>query len=322
MKYFILPLSVLIIPFVLHATNDTLPSSKNTTKTVISEHTLPPEPDPKDIVGTPHTSIELIAPRLRERKGAIRGVRIEMLLIAKSGNVKEFLNVKDFLLVNPPKGMHLAPPPLHSIPEDECWIKSAISIIWDIPMDIEEEKIYNITAEVIDRKDKMGSVTFPIKILKTTPMQTEVINNELIVTDKNSPLYGMKLKVHDGGDISNVKLRSVEYGDVWKLRVKNKKKGDIVQRVVYVIDNMPDAVDLKFPEYDNTLEKAKELGASLFRYKANYFGEDWIHADRNTYQYEGTDGVTIPYMGHSQEYKGSRVFLDIVRKSQLIENKK
>ena len=272
--------------------------------------------DPKDIVVTPHTSIELIAPALRQRKGAIRGVRIEMILTAKSGNLK------DFHLVNPPKGMRLAHPPLHTIDEFEEMSKSAKAIIWDIPMDIEEDKTYNITAEVTDGEGKKGSVTFPIKVPKTTPIQTEVKNNELIVTDQNSPLYGMKLKVHDGGDISNVKLRSVDYGDVWKLQVKNKKEGDIVQRVVYVIDNMPDAVDLKFPEYDNTLEKAKELGASLFRYKSNYFGEDWIHADRNTYQYEGTDGVTIPYMGYSQEYSGSRVFLDIVRKSQLIGSQK
>ncbi len=272
--------------------------------------------DPKDIVVTPHTSIELIVPALRQRKGAIRGVRIEMILTAKSGNVK------DFRLVNPPKGMHLAVPPLHSIDEFEEMSKSAKSIIWDIPMDIEEDKTYNITAEVTDEEGKKGSVTFPVKVLKTTPIQTEVKNNELIVTDKNSPLYSMKLKVHNGGDISNVKLRSVEYGDVWRLPVKNKKEGDVVQRVVYVMDNMPDAVDLKFPEYDNTLEKAKELGASLFRYTSNSFGDYWIHADRNAYQYEGTDGVTIPHMRYAKEYSGSRVFLDIVRKSQLIGSQK
>lgn len=254
---------------------------------------------------------------LKARKGAIRGIRLSFLIVSTEPLVEH-------RLISPPKGMKI----IKQVQGGESCFpphvdegKTGALVQWDIPMDI-EEKEYSVTVKAINKQGYMYQRTFSIKVPKTKPIQTKVENNELIVFDKNYALHGMKMKGHNGEDISNVKLRSVDYGDVWKLRVKNKKKGDIVQRVVYVIDNMPDAVDLKFPEYDNTLEKAKELGASLFRYKANYFGEDWIHADRNTYQYEGTDGVTIPYMGHSQEYKGSRVFLDIVRKSQLIESKK
>jgi len=143
--------------------------------------------DPKDIVVTPHPTIEFIEPPLRKRKGAIRGVTVKILLYAKAGGVETFK------LIDPPKGVRLEKPPLHTINEFNDMSRSARTIVWDVPMDI-EEKSYDITVEAVDTEGKKGRITFPIKVPKTKPIQTTLKNNELIVTDKSSPLYGMKMK--------------------------------------------------------------------------------------------------------------------------------
>ena len=199
--------------------------------------------DPKDIIITPHTSIEFIEPPLRKRKGAIRGVTVKILLYAKVGDVKTFR------LIDPPKGVRLENPPLHTINEFNDMSRSATTIVWDVPMDI-EEKSYDITIEAVDTEGKKGRITFPIKVPKTTPIQTTLKNNELTVTDKSSPLFGMKMKGHSGEDVSNVRLRSVDYGDVWKARGKGK-------HTVFVIYNKPPKLNIDLPgDLKNGLSKS------------------------------------------------------------------
>ena len=118
---------------------------------------------------------------------------------------------------------------------------SGVVVKWDVPMDAQEGKIYNITVKGIDKKGDTAKTTFSIKVPKTKPIQTTLKNNELIVTDKSSPLFGMKMKGHSGEDVSNVRLRSVEYGDVWKARGKGK-------HTVFVIYNKPPKLNIDLPD--------------------------------------------------------------------------
>ncbi len=268
--------------------------------------------DPKDIVLTPHTSIEFIEPPLRKRKGAIRGVRVQMLLYAKSGDVKN----EAFKLIDPPKGMSLELPHMHVINEFNDMSRSATSIVWDVPMDAIEGKSYDITVEASDSKGKKGRITFPIKVPKTKPIQTTLINNELTVTDKSSNLYGMKMKGHSGEDISELRLRSVEYGDVWKKRVKKKSPEDVVERTVFVMDNMPEALDVKMPEWMDSFEKRKLFGTTFLQYSEGgiLLGDFWDRAYRAGYNYEETKGLVVPSR-HSR-LNSSKVFILIIKKSQ------
>ncbi|HIP29111.1 MAG TPA: DUF5011 domain-containing protein, partial [Sulfurovum sp.] len=262
--------------------------------------------DPKDIVVTPHASIEFIEPPLRKRKGAIRGVRVQMLLYAKSGNVEAFR------LIDPPIGMNLESPPLHTINEFNDMSRSATTVVWDVPMDI-EEKTYNITVEAIDTKGKKGNITFPIKVPKIQAIQTKIVNNELIVTDKSSNLYGMKMKGHSGEDISELRLRSVAYDDVWKKRVKKESPEDVVERTVFVLDNMPEALDVKMPEYMDTYSERINIGMHSYKYSGtgllsnNY----WDRSTRTGYLYDNTNGFVYFHKSNSSE-----VFLIILEQAQ------
>lgn len=264
--------------------------------------------NPKDIVVTPHASIELIEPPLRKRKGAIRGVRVQMLLYAKSGSVHAFR------LVNPPKGMRLAPPPMHTINEFNDLTRSATAIVWDVPMDI-EEKTYNITVEAIGKEGKKGTITFPIKVPKTNPIQTEITNNELIVTDIASNLYGMKMKGHHGEDISQMKLRSVAYEYVWKKRVKNKQPRDVVKHIVFILDNMPEALDVKMPEWMDSTEKVLNIGARFLKNNENsLFGSFWKGAVEEWNESKGP----LIRLYKNETLRISKVFLISIEKWQKV----
>jgi hypothetical protein len=275
--------------------------------------------NPKDIEIKPHTSIELIAPPLRKRKGAIRGVRVQMLVYAKTGSLKAFK------LINPPKGMKLAPPPLHTINEFNDMSRSATKIIWDVPMDAVEGKIYNITAEATNTEGKKGSITFPIKVPKTKPIQTTLINNELIVTDPDSPLNSMKMKVHEGseGDISNVRLRSVEYGDVWEYDTEALDVSKPVTFTVLVIDNMPNRLDIKFPSYMDTFEKRNSIGAYFDKYlndglsflSSQAWG--WLPEINQIYNYENTNGINIPKNFNGEIDGTSKIFIFPMNQKRL-----
>lgn len=136
---------------------------------------------------------------------------------------------------------------------------SAAIVQWDIPIDAIEGKTYKITMRAINPDGYIATLTFPIKIPRTKLIKTKVVNNELIVTDKNSTLYGMKMKRHKGEDISKLKIRTVHYRDVWKKNVKYRAANDRVEKLVFIIDNMPNKLNIKTPKSLNTYAKRAEL---------------------------------------------------------------
>ncbi len=244
--------------------------------------------------------IKLIAPPLQQRKGAIRGVSINFRMLSGTQRL-------NYELINPPKGMRVTYS--HYI---ATHISDGLYVRWDVPMNI-EEKIYNITVQSTDLEGNKRQIQFPIKVPKTSVIQTEIINNELIVTDQKSPLYGMKMKGHNGEDISNLKLRSVNYLDVWK---KKSQKLDLTKEIkytVFIIDNMPEKLDIKFPKYMDTFEKRIKLGAGFDRYDESGFGiissSFWKWRHGSSYLYEDTNGVTLPHKYYEKERNGSKVLI-------------
>lgn len=251
---------------------------------------------PKDIIVD--EELALTPPSIEQLKGAIRGVRIAFE-INIADNSQQTIN-----LMNPPKGMKIlggicnqGVPPY------------AIKVQWDIPMDTEEGKVYNIAVKATGITGKEKIITFPIAISKTKPIQTKVKNNELIVIEKKSPLYGMKMKGHNGEDISQIKLRSVKYEDVWKHNGKPLDDTKPLSFTVFVVDNMPEKTDMKFPPYMDTFEKRIAIGAGFDRYTEGIFvGYSywrWIHSSNGIYLYEDTNGVTVPNT-YSRKQKGNR----------------
>jgi len=284
----------------------------STSPYVIKTHILESEDtsydgkDPQDIRVVPNTKIELITPPIEQRRGALRGVHINMLLQAYATWGVEFR------LVNPPKGMYLSDGEYsHILDQEEMLTKRPKIIEWNVPMDAIEGKTYDITVEVTDAKKRKGSLIFPIKVPKTTPIQTQIVNNELTVTDKKSNLYGMKMKGHSGEDIFELKLRAVDYGDVWR------KNGVGTKTVmVFVLDNMPEALDVKFPEYIDNYKKRKSMGVDFLQYAAMGMadGDFWDRAYRAGYSYDGTKGLVIPSL-HTRLHT-SNIFILITNKSQ------
>jgi hypothetical protein len=176
-------------------------------------------------------------------------------------------------------------------------------------MDI-EEKIYTITTKATDVNGNTAEISFDIKVPKTKTIQTEIVNNELIVTDRNSTLYGMKMKGHSGEDISELRLRSVDYGDVWKLPLQNLEPDDVVEKTIFIIDNISPKIDIKLFKDIDTHEKRLKLGSGLFEYvETNFIDTNfWEHKYRNNYEYESTNGFVV---------NGNGVYLLLIRKSQL-----
>ncbi len=188
--------------------------------------------------------------------------------------------------------------------------QSAILIKWDIPMDAIEGKLYDITVQGIDEFGQIEEITFPIKVPKTKPIQTKIKNNELIVTDKNSTLYGMKMKGHSGEDISAVKLRSVEYRNVWRKRARPLDSSKEIERIVYIVDNVPNQFDMKFPPYmDNFEEERMKKGISIYQYlSSNCIVDDcwgWRYGD--DILYDNTDGTIVPKTYYTEE--NSKLFM-------------
>lgn len=246
--------------------------------------------NPDDIVIHQNNKIKLIEPPLQQRRGAIRGVSIYFRVLSKKIDLK-------YELIDPPNGMMIVR--RSDLGEDMIGIIDGVDILWDVPMDM-EENIHTITMKATDFKGNKGQVNFLIKVPKTTIIPTKIVNNELIVIDKNSNLYGMKLKGHNGEDISNMQLRSVEYADVWKRKIKNKVPEDSVERTVFMIDNMPLELDVKFPDYIDSYEERRNLGLEFQKYSEPIFiGRDfWDEVSYEEYEYKGTKGFTIPYKRH------------------------
>lgn len=229
--------------------------------------------------------LEITPPTITQTRGAIRGVRIRFE-ITQGDKTNQTIS-----LVNPPQGMKI----LKEI-QSEGIPPFGIVVQWDVPMDAIEGQEYNITAKAIHTKGKEKTITFPVKVPKTTPIQTEIINNELIVTQKDSPLFGMKMKGHKGEDISDMKLRSVGYEDVWKKYAKPLDATKPIVYTVFVIDHMPEKTDIKFPPYMDTFEKRIASGSGFDRYtEYGLNSKFWRTArtDDEIYDYEGTNGVTF-----------------------------
>jgi hypothetical protein len=103
----------------------------------------------------------------------------------------------------------------------------------------------------------------------------------------------MKLKVHEGsqGDISKVRLRSVAYEDVWKHYSKRLDASKPVEHVVFVIDNMPERVDVKPPHWMDKASKRIKLNLRTRRYRNNAIGSYyWGNQNIGIYDYEDAEG--------------------------------
>ena len=255
-----------------------------------------------------HKEPELILyqPIISQLRGALPGVTIMF-------RVESNRSVHDYSLINPPKGMKIIEryyPDTVKTPNE----LSGVDIEWKVPADM-SAGIQNITVSAKDADGKEGSVTFGIEVPKTRPIQTELKNNELIVTDPNSLLYGMKMKGHNGEDISNMELRSVDYKQLWRKRIK-LGADDVPQYVPFVMYNMPEKLDVKFPEYLDSVEKAKNLNALFIRYPEKTFsltGDSYWKGAFNFYSYENTNGSII-----LNEADNANIFLIIIGKSQLV----
>jgi hypothetical protein len=285
----------------------------NTNSYVIKTHVLESEDtnyggkDPQDINFEPKREIEFVVPPIAQRRGALRGVHISMLIKAYATSDVVFR------LVDPPEGMYLSDGQYsHILDQEEMSTKRPKIIEWDVPMDAIEGETYEITVEVTDAKKRKGSITFPIKVPKTKSIQTEIVNNELIVTDKDSTLYGMKMKGHSGEDISELKLRSVDYGDVWKKFVHQAPE-DIAERIVFVMDNMPKALDVKMPEWMDTYEERRELKVTTYRcdkFSAMYSNDSWDKGmGTRSINYNDTHGY---YISTDNEELGN-IFMIIIK---------
>ncbi len=282
----------------------------NSTKdyTLITESLVSDDPyyngkNPDDILVKYVTkNPRLRAPRLIERRGAIRGVSIKFRVEAEEKNLK-------YSLVNPPSGMKIIEDPMFHLP-------TGVTIQWDVPMDAEEGRIYTITMRAEDGVYH-SEINFPIKIPKTRAIRTKIENGELTVIEENSPLFGMKLTGHNGEDISSLELRSVDVGDVWKKYIKKESSNDVLEQVVFIIDNMKNTLDMKFPEYLDNYDKRIEVGSKFFGYTEQvYFGDTlWGSSSRDSYTYNGTKvGLIIP--ARELEFNSSKVFMFINTKAQ------
>ncbi|GIU01267.1 hypothetical protein TSL6_17730 [Sulfurovum sp. TSL6] len=241
---------------------------------------------------------KLIAPSLQARRGAIRGVPIKFRVTSVTPGL-------EYSLVNPPEGMKVIGQT--SIENTEIY---GIDVLWDVPMDAEEGKIHVITARATDTKGRQSTIDFQIKVPTTSLIAIEIVSNELRVTDKRSALYGMKMKGHNGEDISTLRLRSVDYKDVWKHYAEPLDANKEIEHIVFVIDNMPEMIDIKFPSYMDTFEKRINIGAGFDRYSENcLMTEDcWNWRNGSSYLYENTNGVSIPHK-YKGEINGSKVFI-------------
>jgi len=268
----------------------------------------------EDIVVKPLTKIELIEPSIAQLRGAIRGVPIKF-------NVKSKQLGLTYTLINPPRGMKI----IDKMFQPEGFLSSmdmdidGVEVLWDVPVDM-EEKTYNITMKATSFDGDEGEVSFTIKVPKTTTIQTKVINNELIVTDKSSLLYGMKMKGHSGEDISSLKLRSVAYKDVWKHQETALDTNQKVKHIVFVVDNMPKIIDMKIPNLFETKESWIKLGVKIYRYCENipYVGDPWkdyYMVYTGGIKYDDTIGYIIPHKITNLESNGSKVFMFVIKGS-------
>ena len=124
----------------------------------------------------------------------------------------------------------------------------------------------------------------------------------------------MKMKGHSGEDISELRLRSVAYEDVWKKKIIPLDKNKDIEQIVYIIDNVPNQLDIKYPNYMSSFEEDRiKKGISINQYLDGrcILNDCWGWMYGTDFLYENTDGVTIPkiYGYGSYETKGSKLFI-------------
>ena len=259
--------------------------------------------NPDDLLISKPESLSLEEPKVYQKRGAIRGNTIKFQVTSTELRL-------DYELIDPPVGMSIIGDT--NFREDMENFRSGVDIEWKVPLDI-EEKQYDIFVKAVGKDGRTGEISFSINVPKTTLIQTEVKNNELIVTDQNSRLFGMKMKGHNGEDISSLELRNVSYRQLWKKDVKTEL-GDVVEYVPFVIQNMPSKLDIKMPEKLDSFSERRNTRAQFFTYEIPYSlttnHQYWIGGAATPYDYEGTDGITA--------VNSSALFLLTVAKSHKL----
>jgi len=72
-----------------------------------------------------------------------------------------------------------------------------------------------------------------------------------------------------------LKLRTVDYGDVWKKEIENKEPEDVVERTVFILDNMPEKLDVQMPKWLNSIDKALNIGAFFYKNDNEFIDNFW-----------------------------------------------
>ena len=238
---------------------------------------------------------KLISPTVSQLRGAIRGNTIKFRVTSKEFRL-------EYTLVNPPEGMRI----LGKSDMGEGAEVEGVDLEWKVPLDMQEGR-HLVTVQAKDIEGKTGEITFEITVPKTTPIQTEIKNNELIVTDTSSRLYGMKMKGHNGEDISSMRLESVDYRQLWRKRIK-LDAGDVPEYVPFVIYNKPPQLDIDFPEYSN------DVYTYFFRH-GDVLNEFWKDIDKTYYKDDAGSYVPIR---NEYDSGGTQVYLLIFNKKANI----
>ena len=127
------------------------------------------------------------------------------------------------------------------------------------------------------------------------------------------------MKGHDGEDISNMKLLSVDYKELWRKAI-GKQIGDVVEYIPFVIYNMPAKIDMKFPNSIEKLEDYWKVGAKFVRNSEIdilKFSKSWIDDfEADNLDYGGVEGLIV-----SKIYNlgAPEIFLLVITKSQELK---
>jgi len=107
----------------------------------------------------------------------------------------------------------------------------------------------------------------------------------------------------------------VGYGDVWRKRVEPTSPNDKAEHIVFVIDNMPEALDVKMPNLFDSKQEWIDKDVEIYKYiEENYvsFVSPWGSNSKvyaGGYKYEDTSGLVIPHKRHEYEWDGSKIYM-------------
>lgn len=109
-----------------------------------------------------------------------------------------------------------------------------------------------------------------------------------------------------------MKLRTVDYGDVWKKGIENKAPEDIVERTVFILDNMPEKLDVQMPKWLNSIDKALNIGAFFYKNDNEFIDNFWDGAVDKWDESKGS--LSVLYKNETSA--STRIFLIVIEKSQ------